>query len=68
MEVTSPTTVAAAAGLVSERPDSFIFSFDGFNARMVERLHRVEVLTGKKTTPEHEETALVLTKDEKLRS
>lgn len=68
METTSPTTAAAAAGLVSEQAAGYVFSFDGFNIRMAERLRRVEVLTGKKTAPEHENSALVLAKDEKLRS
>ncbi len=68
MKATSPTTVATATGLVSEQAAGYVFNFDGFNVRMAERLHRVEVLTGKKTAPEHEDSALVLAKDEKLRS
>ncbi len=68
MEITSPASAAAAAGLASERPAGFAFSFDGFNTRMADRLRRVEVLTGKTPAAEHEETSLVLAKDENFRS
>ena len=68
MEVASPTSAAAAAGLVSERSSGFTFSFDGFNSRMADRLRRIETLTGKTPAAEHEETSPVLVKDENLRS
>lgn len=68
MDLTPATTTAAATGLASELSGGYAFSLDGFNNRMADRLHRVQILTGKVCATEQDDKSQTLSKDENTRS